>query len=190
MKKFVKILSLLAIVFVMTISLASCSYNFFSEYNDNGAELDTEVDYSFEVLELDQVKSYRDNKKSFVLFIGTPSRETCVNQVKKICEQATNINYDGIFLYIDITDALSSLSLHQEFDEKLGVKEIDDSTYGLVAVCYDNGNVKWDTSNTSKYEKMLTKFTSSSNSVSSGISFRAITDYVKENYYLKTINDL
>ena len=160
MKKFVKILSLIAIVFVMTISLASCSYDFFGEYNNNGAELDTDVKYSFEVLEIDQVKTYRDNKKDFVLFIGTPSKETCVNQVKKICEEATNINYTGVFLYVDVTDALSSLSLHKEYVEKLGVLEIDDITYGLVSVCYEAGKVKWDTSNTSKYEKMLTKFTS------------------------------
>ncbi|MBO5542076.1 MAG: hypothetical protein J5936_01450 [Acholeplasmatales bacterium] len=191
MKKFVKILSLIAIVFVMTLSLASCSYNFFSEYNGQGAEISTDdIKYSFEVLDADQVKTYKDDKKSFVLFIGTHTKETCVNQVKKICEEATNINYDGVFLYVDVTDALSSLSLHKEYVEKLGVKEIDDSTYGLVAACYDNGSVKWDTSNTSRYEKMLTKFTSASDNVSSGISFRAITDYVKENYYLKTINDL
>lgn len=190
MKKFVKILSLIAIVFVMTISLASCSYDFFGKYNENGAELDTDVDYSFEVLEVDQVKNYRDNKKSFVLFIGTPTDENCVNQVKKICEEATNINYKGVFLYLDTTDALSSISLHQEYSEKLGVKEIDDVTYGLVAVCYNSGNVKWDTSNTNRYEKVLTKFTSSSNNVSSGISFRAITDYVKEYYPLNSISEL
>jgi len=189
-KKFAKILSLIAIVFVMTISLASCSYNFFKEYNNNGAELSTDVDYSFEVLSIDQVKTYRDNKKSFVLFIGTPTREACVNQVKKICEQASNVNYKGVFLYVDVTDALSSLSLHKEAVEKIGVKEIDDLTYGLVSVCFEEGNVKWDTSNTSRYEKMLTKFTSASNDVFSGISFRAITDYVIENYSLDSIDKL
>ena len=39
-------------------------------------------------------------------------------------------------------------------------------------------------------EKMLTKFTSASNDVSSGISFRAITDYVVENYSLDSIDKL
>ena len=190
MKKFVKILSLIAIVFVMTISLASCSYDFFGEYNEHEAELKTDVDYSFEVLTVDQVKNYRDNKKSFVLFMGTPEREACVTQVQRICEEAINLNYKGIFLYVDITEALASLSLHKESVEKLGIKEIDDATYGLVAVCYREGNVYWDTSNTTRYDKMLTKFTSSSNNVETGISFRAITDYVIENYSLESIDKL
>ncbi len=190
MKKFVKILSLIAIVFVMTISLASCSYDVISDYNKHEAALETDVKYSFEVLTIDQVKSYRDSKKSFVLFVGTPTREACVSNVQKICEEAININYDGVFLYVDVTDALSSLSLHKETVEKLGVKEIDDATYGLVSVCYDEGNVKWDTSNTKTYEQMLKKFTSASDNVTTGISFRAITDYVKENYYLKNISEL
>ncbi len=189
MKKFVKILSLLAIAFVMTISLASCSYDFFGEYNEHEAELKTDVDYSFEVLTVDQVKNYRDNKKSFVLFMGTPERETCVTQVQRICEEAINLNYKGIFLYVDTTDMISPES-QKEAREKLGVNDVSDTTYGLIAVCYREGSVYWDTTKKTTYKNMLLKFTSSSNDVETGISFRAITDYVIENYSLESIDKL
>lgn len=187
MKKIFKFLSLIVIILIMGVSLTSCAYDFYGDFNENGAEITENDNFKFQPVTVEDVKGYRDSKKSFILFVGSATNTSCVSNVKKIDEEATNLNYKGIILYLDVQEILKSLSQHEEAVKTLGVKSIDDATYGIVAVCYDEGNVKWETSNTLKYEKELLRFTSASKNVTSGISFRAITDYMIEKYTIESL---
>ena len=93
MKKIVKFLSLIAIIFVMGITLSSCSYDFYGDFNNNGAEITEEDDFKFQPITVDDVKGYREAGKSFILFVGAAAIDgetntNCVSAIKKINEEA------------------------------------------------------------------------------------------------------
>lgn len=187
MKKIVKFLSLIAIILIMGVSLTSCAYDFYGDFNENGAEITENDNFKFQPVTVEDVKGYRDSKKSFILFVGNATNSSCVSNIKKIDEEATNLNYKGIILYLDVQEILKSLSQHEETEKTLNVKSIDDANYGIVAVCYDEGNVKWETSNTNKYGPDLKKFADGSDNLTTNISFRAITDYMIERYSIESL---
>lgn len=193
MKRISKIISVLILGIILTFSLASCNsdYDFYKDYAS--ADISSDSDFKYEAVTTDVVKGLRDNKtkNGFVVILGTSSDSQCVSAIETIYSEAENVNYKGIVLYLSVTDIISSLSAQEETSEALGVKELTSANYGIVTVCYNaDGSVKFDTSDPTKYEGVLTKLCAKSTNVKTGISTRALADYIFEYYPLKSIDDI
>ena len=193
MKKFLKFLSLMAFALVMVVSLGSCgsSFDFYEDYAS--ADIDEDSDFKFKAVTVKQVNEFRTNgtPNGFVLLVGNSDYSTAVTAVNQIYAEAESINYEGIILYLSVTDIITSISKKKDACDKLGISHIDDATNGLIAVCYKpNGNVYFDTfsgSDYTIYDNELERFM-----VNDGadFSFIALTDYISEYYPLTSLDDL
>lgn len=189
MKRISKIVSMLFLGLFLGIFLASCNeYNFYDDYKD--ANISEDADFKFEVITLDDAVEYKNNNKSFVLILGTSTLDKCVSAIETIYNEAEYLNYDGLFLYVSVTDLISSIKGQNEPKEKLGIYSATSTNYGVVFACFDKGVLQFDTSKPDKYEALLYKFCKGSTNVAEDISTRAVTDYIVEYYPISSLNDL
>ena len=182
MNKFKKILSALAVVICFGFGLASCNSNsFYKEWKDAGATI--EEDNCFKLLSVDDVVSKRENKESFIIFlgasaIGSTTNQTAVDLVSNIQAEADAVNYDGCVYFVNVKDAAKNLTEGQAVKDKLGVNELLGDSNGLVCVSYIKGDVYFDTSKAKKsIPDQLKRFV-----ISGSISFEALANYAFEYY--------
>ena len=119
MNKFKKILSAVAVSICFMMGLASCtSTTFYQEWHEAGATI--EEDNCFKALTADEVKEKRDNKESFVVFVGASTVEKAVTAVSQIQAQADATGYDGAVYFVNTKDGLKDLfSTGRDFKDKL-----------------------------------------------------------------------
>ena len=179
MKKFSKILSLFALAFVMLLTFASCgSSGFYKDYHDAGADI--EKKNCFDVISVSDAKKMISNKESFIVFLGTYTKENCVNTVTAIQEEVDSIDYEGDILYIDLTSVIKSNSKITSARTSLGSSSTPISEKTLtgftdtLVFMYENGKLKMD-SEDNKYDDVKSQFL-----INSKISYRAIVDYIAE----------
>lgn len=173
MRGFKKLLSLVVVLGFMFI-LASCSgYNFYSDFKKAGADI--ESDNSFIALTADEVESYKNDKKEFVLIVGSSTNSTCVSAITKIQNEFNNINYKGKAYFLSVKDALSSQSEGTKVSKILG-SDIDAGSDGIIFIGFDkSGNVKFNTKKNDDLDAKKFK-------PSGVMAYRAIADYIAEYY--------
>lgn len=184
MNKFKKICSALAVSICFVLALVSCkSVSFYDEWHEAGATI--EEDNCFKLLTVDEVVAKRDAKESFVIFIGASAIQTTTNSkavdlVSAIQAEADAVNYTSKVYFVNAKEAMLSLSQQKDMKDKLKINEINDS-YGLVCVSYINGDVYFDTSTIkgNNVPDQLKRFVVDD---SNEISFKALANYVFENY--------
>lgn len=144
-----KILSTLLVVFIAVFSLASCGekYDFFEDFYTAGAT-NLEEKHIFEVVTLDEVKKMKDDKESFVVFLGSSKYSEDVAAVNAIAYDAKNVNYDGKVYFLNLAD-FETVSAKAKLNETLDIKY--DKAQGIVAVCYENGKLKFETTRPKLY---------------------------------------
>ncbi len=169
MKSFKKIVAAL-FGFSLLVMLASCSgYNFYRDFKNAGAEIDT--DHQFEVLTLGQVKT-KKGKDEFSLIIGNSNKSECANAVTKIYDELKNINFDGTVNYFSIKDM--TLTERHEAEEALGTSV--DSSDAIIFIAYkSDGSIKFNTSKSTDLDAK--KFRNGTS-----LAYRAIADYIAETY--------
>ena len=193
MKKFLKFLSLMAFALVMVVSLGSCgsSYDFYEDYSS--ADIDEDSDFKFKAVTVSQVEEFRTNgtPNGFVLLVGNSDYEASITAVNQIYAEAESINYEGIILYLSVTDIISSISKKKDTCEALGISHIDDSNNGIIAVCYKpNGTIYFDSYSGSDYHIYDTELERFKVNDGADFSFIALTDYISEYYPLTSLDDL
>ncbi len=174
MKKFAKILSLIALAFVFSFSLVSCgSSSFYDHYKDAGADI--EKDNCFEVIKVNEAKSMIANKESFIVFLGTYESSDCAEGVEQIQKEVDDIDYEGTILYIEITSIMESSSKQSETAKILGIKESSLNTQTLICLMYKNGTLIVNSNDDTLSGDNSAKFI-----VGSRFSFKAVVDFIAE----------
>ncbi|MCM1131106.1 MAG: hypothetical protein NC310_03340 [Roseburia sp.] len=98
MKKFLKAISIMSILFVMVLAMTSCSgYSFYKDFHDAGAEI--EKDNIFELITLEEAKAKKENGDTFVLLYGSSSNSNCVNIVSTLQAQAEYLGNTEATIY-------------------------------------------------------------------------------------------
>ena len=175
MKKFIKILSLMALVLTLGLSLISCgSSGFYKNYHDAGADIDK--DNCFEVIKVKKAKDMITNKESFVLFLGSYKIDSCVNGVTSIQNEVEYVGYEGTILFIDITSTLKSASDITDTAKTLGMKETSlAEVQTLICLIYKNGNLIVNSNDDSLSGDNSAKFV-----IGATFSFKAVVDFINE----------
>ena len=183
MNKFKKVISALAVSICFIFSLVSCgSQSFYQEWKEAGATI--EEDNCFKAISVDDVVNKRGNKESFVIFIGASTVDSVTNSaavslVSSIQAEADAINYTGKVYFVNVKDYLTNVNQAIEVKNKLGSNELTDA-YGLICVCYKDGNVYFDTSVKKTIPDQLKRFIIDEGSTQ--INFNALANYVFEYY--------
>ena len=153
MKNLVKILSAFVVVMISIITLASCdSYSFYEDWYQAGATV-LEEDNVFKVVSLDEVKTMKEASESFMVFLGRSSDSKAVSEVNQIQFDADNMNYEGKIYFLNTGDYVETISGQKKINDTLGIK-FEDSTSGIVVVCYEEGNVKFETTRPDNYAEL------------------------------------
>lgn len=173
MKKFMRIFTAIAVGIVAVFSLASCKKaTFYSEWHGAGATI--EEDNVFKYLTIDEVAEKKAAKEEFVVFIGTSESETARTLVSNIQTQADLLDFTGNVYVVSVKNILGSINKMNDARTKLGTKEINPGDNGLIAVCYKNNAVHFDTSNPNEELKRFY--------VDGAVNFNSIAVYSFELY--------
>ena len=180
--KLMKILSTFLVVFISVLGLAACNekYDFYEDFYTAGATNLTE-DHIFEVITLDDAKAKIDAKESFVVFLGLSKYSEDVTAINAIAYDAANLNYDGKVYFINLAD-FKSVSSKAELNKALDIKY--DSGSGLIAVCYKDGKLEFETTRPTKYE-ICQLFNIHGTEDNISIDIHALAAYTFENYPVK-----
>lgn len=171
MDKFKKIFSALAVSIAFG-ALASCTTNaFYNEWHEAGADIKEENVFS--LLTVDEVVAKREAKESFIVYIGSSSKDGAVSAVSDIQAQADNLDYDGLVYFVNTKDILKTTEGKKNATNKLNVHEIDSGD--LVVLCYKKGNVYFDTSSSANdyYQRFI---------VNGALNYNALAAYTFEYY--------
>ena len=185
MNKLVKILSTFLVVFISVLGLAACNekYDFYEDFYTAGATNLTK-DHIFEVITLDDAKKMKEDKESFVVFLGLSKYSEDVAAVNAIAYDAENLNYDGKVYFINLDD-FKTVSSKSELNETLNIKY--DSVSGIIAVCYDKGELLFETTRPTKYEE-CSLFNIHGTDDNPIMDIHALATYTFENYPVKKFN--
>lgn len=99
-----KLLSAMSILFVMVLTMTSCSgYSFYNDFHNAGADI--EKNHIFELITLDEAKQKKENGDTFVLLYGASSNETCVSLVTSLQVQAEYLgNAEATIYFLNAKD--------------------------------------------------------------------------------------
>ncbi len=108
MKKFLKAVSIVSFMFVMLLSMASCSgYSFYKDFNEAGAKIEEEN--IFELITLEDAKNKKAAGETFVLLYGNSTNSECVSLVTTLQVQAEYLgNPDATIYFLDSKDYKTS----------------------------------------------------------------------------------
>lgn len=143
MSKFLKCLSVITVMMICLVTLASCSdsYSFYETWYEAGAEIDE--DNVFEALTIEEVLDKVEADESFIVFVGSSTSETSIKNVESIQYAADNSNYDGKVYILDTTEK-TSVSERRKVEDSLKISL--SATASLIAICYDEGVQTFETS--------------------------------------------
>ncbi|MGM9969259.1 MAG: hypothetical protein ACI35S_02565 [Anaeroplasma sp.] len=178
MNKLFKVLTLLMVMIISLFTLVGCnsSDDFYKEWYEAGAQI--EKDNVFELITVDKAVEMKEAKESFIVFLGSSTNSTAVSEVTGIQYDADNMNYDGKLYFINTKEIISSISKMKSINEKLNIK-LESSTSGLIAICYDGGVQKFETSRPNgECDRFIFDGTDS-------VSIRAVAVYAFEFYPVK-----
>lgn len=141
-----KFFTAVAVGIVLVFTLASCKKTtFYSEWHGAGADI--EEDNVFKYLSMDDVVEKKEANEQFIIFIGTSESSTACTLITNIQAQADSLDFDGDVYVVSVKDILGSISKMNEAKDTLGSHEINPGDNGLIAVCYKDNKVYFDTSN-------------------------------------------
>lgn len=168
MKKLMKYFTAVAVGIALVFSLASCKKkNFYTEWHAAGATI--EKDNNFKYLTLDEVVTKRETE-DFIIFIASSENSKAASLISDIQTQADTLDFDGDIYVVSVKKILGSLSKMNDAKSKLLSKEVDPGDEGLIAVCYKENKVYFDTSKTE--DEKLNRF-----KVDGTVSFNSIAIY-------------
>ena len=98
MKKFLKAISMITAMFVLLLSMASCSgYSFYKDFKEAGASIEEEN--IFIEISLEDAKTKKAAGETFVLLYGNSSNSECVTVVTTLQVQAEYLGNPTALVY-------------------------------------------------------------------------------------------
>ena len=171
MNKAFKYIGGILLVFTFVFLLVGCSGSkFYNTFKALGAEI--EKDNCFTEITVDEFKTKKEAKESFVVILVSSDGTSSVSVVSAIQYEATNQNRDTKVLVFDVKEGILHATKGEEYRQAFGVKEIS-SSLGFVAIGIKNGNLLFDTSNPND-------FCDNFKTTSTDVNIHAVAQYILE----------
>ena len=168
MTKFSKAFSTLLLVFILLLTMTSCSgYDFYNDWHGAGADIDKENIY--EVISLEEAKKKKDASETFVLVYAASSSSKAVSVITSLQAQAEYLSCtDVVIYYLNSKDYFGSTSTRTEVRNTLNMNE-SPSDGSPVILGFKSGATILDTSDSKKSKDFM---------VDGSISYSSLASYI------------